>query len=289
MKKQEIYIEIGSEEKLSIALNALKEAGEKIWDHPTALVWGHRKYLVCHEKDNDWYITSNLKGRTNCLELTDLGKVLEPYPIDQDTYETNLMVQTSENIQYRIKTKEEFEATCLKNEAGEYICGEDFFVPDMEYLCGRVLEKEELEKIKSDILIVDDIWSINKEMITPTLNVDIVDSEKLQNIQPSTILKVSLYDEKLGKKETENKLDYSELNLDILDLMAQRMMANKHKYPEGNSKRYLNIKDLEWALFRHLKKMIKPIEGDEESYKDHLSAILCNASMILDQLELRGE
>jgi len=88
-----------------------------------------------------------------------------------------------------------------------------------------------------------------------------------------------------GKKETEGKVDYSEINLEILDLMAERFTANKHKYPKGNMKKPIDIKSLEWALFRHVKKMIQPIETDEETYKDHLSAVLCNCSMILDQLE----
>lgn len=97
-----------------------------------------------------------------------------------------------------------------------------------------------------------------------------------------------------GKKELIEingvaKTDYSEINLNILDLMAERMTANKHKYPKGNSKKELNIKDLEWALFRHLKKMIQPKDDDVESYREHLSALLCNASMILDQLELRRD
>jgi hypothetical protein len=89
---------------------------------------------------------------------------------------------------------------------------------------------------------------------------------------------------KIGKKETVGKTDYSEINLEILDLMAKRFTDNKHKYPQGNMKKSIDIKGLEWALFRHVKKMIQPIETDEENYKDHLSAILCNASMILDQL-----
>ena len=87
-----------------------------------------------------------------------------------------------------------------------------------------------------------------------------------------------------GIKENEGKIDYSEINLDILDLMASRFNANKHKYPKDNMKKQIDIKSLEWALFRHLKKMIQPIEGDKENYKDHISAILCNASMILDQI-----
>ncbi len=91
-----------------------------------------------------------------------------------------------------------------------------------------------------------------------------------------------------GIKESNGKTDYSEINLEILDLMAERFTANKHKYPQGNMKKPIDIKSLEWALFRHVKKMIQPIETDEESYKDHLSAVLCNASMILDQLKNNG-
>jgi hypothetical protein len=90
----------------------------------------------------------------------------------------------------------------------------------------------------------------------------------------------------IGIKESNGKKDYSEINLEILDLMADRFAANKHKYPKGNMKKPIDIKSLEWALFRHIKKLVQPIENDEESYIDHLSAILCNASMILDQLKL---
>ena len=91
-----------------------------------------------------------------------------------------------------------------------------------------------------------------------------------------------------GVKETEGKLDYSEINLGILDLMAQRIAKNKHKYPKGNSLKPIDIKELEQALFRHLKKMIQPIENDPETYEDHLSAILCNSSFILTQLNLHN-
>jgi hypothetical protein len=91
-----------------------------------------------------------------------------------------------------------------------------------------------------------------------------------------------------GVKETEGKADYSEINLNILDLMSERMQKNKYKYPPGNSKKPMDVKSLEWALFRHIKKMVQPIENDPESYKEHLAAVLCNASMILNQLELKN-
>jgi hypothetical protein len=94
---------------------------------------------------------------------------------------------------------------------------------------------------------------------------------------------------KHGVKETEGKADYSEINLNILDLMSERMQKNKYKYPPGNSKKPIDLKSLEWALFRHIKKMVQPIENDPESYTEHLAAVLCNSSIILDQLELKNK
>lgn len=88
-----------------------------------------------------------------------------------------------------------------------------------------------------------------------------------------------------GKKETEGKLDYSEINFNLLDLMAKRFMDNKVKYPKGNTLKEIDQNEILWAAFRHIRKMIKPIEGDTESYKDHLAAIATNMSIILDQLE----
>ncbi|HSE99852.1 MAG TPA: dATP/dGTP diphosphohydrolase domain-containing protein [Nitrososphaeraceae archaeon] len=89
-----------------------------------------------------------------------------------------------------------------------------------------------------------------------------------------------------GIKETEGKLDYSEINFRLLDLMAKRFMDNKVKYPKGNSKKLLDKNEILWAAFRHIRKMIQPIENDPESYEEHLSAILTNMSIILDQLDL---
>jgi len=88
-----------------------------------------------------------------------------------------------------------------------------------------------------------------------------------------------------GIKENNGKLDYSEINFELLDMMAERLMKNKDKYPKGNMLKQIDIKELEWAAFRHLRKMIQPIDGDAESYEDHLSAVACNLSMILNQLK----
>lgn len=89
-----------------------------------------------------------------------------------------------------------------------------------------------------------------------------------------------------GIKESDGKTDYSEINFDILDLMAARFEANKHKYPKGNMLKPIDINSLLWPIFRHWKKMKFPIVDDVESFKDHLAAIMCNCSMILDQLKI---
>lgn len=89
----------------------------------------------------------------------------------------------------------------------------------------------------------------------------------------------------VGEKETEGKLDYSEINFRLLDLMAKRFMDNKHKYAKGNTLKDINKDDILWAAFRHIRKMIQPIENDPETYEDHLTAVATNMSIILDQLD----
>lgn len=88
-----------------------------------------------------------------------------------------------------------------------------------------------------------------------------------------------------GIKETEGKLDYSEINFNLLDLMAKRFMDNKGKYKKGNTKNIIDKDDIAWAAFRHLRKMVQPIKDDPETYLDHLAATATNLSIILDQLE----
>ena len=88
-------------------------------------------------------------------------------------------------------------------------------------------------------------------------------------------------------KEVEGKIDYSEINLELLDLMALRFNKNKDKYPYGNSKNEIEANQLIWAAFRHIRKILQPIEGDPEDIKDHLAAVGCNMSMALDQINLK--
>lgn len=86
-----------------------------------------------------------------------------------------------------------------------------------------------------------------------------------------------------GVKETEGKLDYSDIDLDILDLMAERYNKNRYKYPKGNLKKRIDKDSLLWATYRHLRKMIQPLESDEETFEEHLVAVMCNMNAVLIQ------
>lgn len=92
-----------------------------------------------------------------------------------------------------------------------------------------------------------------------------------------------------GIKETDGKLDYSDIDLDILDLMANRYTANRHKYQKGNLFKPIEIDSLLWATFRHLKKMIQPIENDPETFEEHLAAGLCNLNAVYIQTKLKKQ
>jgi hypothetical protein len=102
-------------------------------------------------------------------------------------------------------------------------------------------------------------------------------------------VKMYKFPDDTGIKESDGKVDYSEINFEILDIMSARFEANKHKYPKGNMLKPIDIDSLLWPIFRHWKKMMFPLKDDVETFEDHLAAILCNSSMILDQLKLKKD
>lgn len=87
-----------------------------------------------------------------------------------------------------------------------------------------------------------------------------------------------------GYKESEGKIDYSEINWEYIDAMAGRMMKNKGKYPKHNFKKVLDKEELLQATFRHLRKILQPIDNDEETIEEHLAAIGCNCAMMHYQI-----
>lgn len=162
---------------------------------------------------------------------------------------------------------------------------EEFFVGKRE-VDGKIgwQKAQSLENIKKNILnstlflSLEDVTLVNtaetKEQLKPLI-------ERMENCKG--------VDENFGKKEVEGKLDYSEINFELLDLMAKRFMDNKVKYPKGNTLKQINKEDLVFAAFRHLRKMIKPVKDDPETFKDHLVAVSTNMSILLDQLNLEDD
>jgi|GEM_PF-5561591 len=91
-----------------------------------------------------------------------------------------------------------------------------------------------------------------------------------------------------GIKESNGKTDYSEIDWDIVDLMAKRFNNNKHKYPQGNMLKPIEEKELLFAGYRHLRKMLQPIDDDSESFLEHLIAVMCNMQMLYQQKKLKN-
>lgn len=141
----------------------------------------------------------------------------------------------------------------------------------------EIRDKEELEALKKQLIDSDLFISLEDSTLIFT-------AKTKEELQP-LIDRFNNIDSKVGVKETEGKLDYSEINFELLDLMAKRFMDNKVKYPKGNTLKEINKDDILWAAFRHIRKMIKPEKNDPETYEDHLAAIATNMSIILDQLE----
>lgn len=180
----------------------------------------------------------------------------------------------STNVQEALQRAEEHQAQFGREESYEA----DRFSPTVE-------NKIRQEKVKT---VLDDVISTSpfyKRQLNYQKN-NRVESKDDTIFNNNRAERDTMEFLKAGIKETDGKLDYSEINFEILDLMSERFTANKHKYPQGNMKKPMDIKKLEWALFRHVKKMVQPIQNDEETYEQHLASSLCNLSMILDQLKL---
>jgi hypothetical protein len=90
--------------------------------------------------------------------------------------------------------------------------------------------------------------------------------------------------EKEGIKESEDKIDYSELDWEYIDAMAVRMAENI-KYPPENWKKPMDVKELAKSAIRHARKILQPVEGDTETDLEHAEALGCNGMMINYQLK----
>ncbi len=90
-------------------------------------------------------------------------------------------------------------------------------------------------------------------------------------------------------KESNGKVDYSDLDWDYLDAICERIASNNFKYEKDNWKKPLDIRELAVAAIRHARKILQPVEGDSESLEDHAVALGCNGMFINYQLRNNEE
>jgi hypothetical protein len=84
----------------------------------------------------------------------------------------------------------------------------------------------------------------------------------------------------IGIKESDGKIDYSEIDWEFITRMAIRMNKNKAKYGKHNWKLPINLEEIEQALLRHVIAILNPIPNDPETRQEHLAAIGCNAQIL---------
>ena len=88
-----------------------------------------------------------------------------------------------------------------------------------------------------------------------------------------------------GIKENNGKLFY-ELDWEFIEMMAKRMAENKgDKYPRFNWKNEIELEELNQALIRHFIEVQKQNYKDNEDEYGHLTALACNAMMMIYQLK----
>lgn len=93
----------------------------------------------------------------------------------------------------------------------------------------------------------------------------------------------------MGIKESKDKLFY-ELDWEFIEMMAKRMAENKgDKYPRFNWKSPLDVEELNQALIRHFIEVQKGNYHDDGNVYGHLTALACNAMMMIYQLKSYDE
>lgn len=92
-------------------------------------------------------------------------------------------------------------------------------------------------------------------------------------------------DLKSGVKETDGKVDYSEIDWVFITQLAERMNSNKDKYPPNNWKKSINIELLKQSLLRHVIAVMSGFYEDDGRICGHLESIALNAQFINYQLK----
>lgn len=123
----------------------------------------------------------------------------------------------------------------------------------------------------------------SEKEIFDTLTMGQINKEK--NESTIKIIKDIFNFEDIGVKETENKVDYSEIDWIFITQLAERMNSNKDKYPPNNWKKPINIEFLKQSLLRHVLAVMLGHYEDDERMFGHLESIALNAQFINYQLK----
>ncbi len=83
-----------------------------------------------------------------------------------------------------------------------------------------------------------------------------------------------------GVKQSNGKLNYSEIDWNYIARLAFRMNQNKVKYEKKNWQLPIPLEEIEQAMLRHIIAILNPNVADEETRADHLAAIGCNAMIL---------
>lgn len=174
---------------------------------------------------------------------------------------------------------------------------EDLFMPGFGYIPtrGKIFKyhKEnsaEKGKIAEKEQQVFKDWNttstLKKESIT--FNLDSPSKENLNKMSDSFLQRVKTDSDKcgiLGKKETENKTDYSEIDWQFIEGLAKRMNKNKEKYEPFNYHKPMDIELLKQSLLRHTLEIMKGNYDDAGQELGHFYATSLNAMMIVWQIK----
>ena len=123
-----------------------------------------------------------------------------------------------------------------------------------------------------------------QEYSTNTLEVLLWDEEKvLENLKGYKEYSTDIIEG--GKKETENKVDYSEIDWEFIEGLARRMSNNKEKYEPFNYHKPMDVNLLKQSLLRHTIEILKGEHNDAGQEYGHLYAVALNSMMIYYQLK----
>ena len=249
----------GKEIKLQGFLEYLDAIGYHIWNdghRGSVVVYTNTKEAgrVANVKESDYDVEEsaericellNVKD-LNCNDFTESFHKLRDYFGNTTYRDFSSFVQSGgENIDWKEETTKRFKDS----------------VP---------VEEIDLEDIKLDIDI-DKFYESRNKKEEEELYFSFPEHERIKK-------------ENQGKKETEGKTNYEELDWDYIDAVADRMSSNK-KYPPKNWQKPMDVKKLAESAMRHARKILQEIDGDEESLQDHAVALACNGQMVNFQLK----